>query len=88
LILIGTPSCAPVNKPNEVHNPSSDEEVKKTRLLGLDNRTIYIRMLVVPQKVGEGEEGKVVVSSLKASKASDGDDGKKQLFNVLDHCCD
>jgi hypothetical protein len=42
-------------------------------------------MFVVPQEVGEGEEGEVVVRSLETGEARQHDHGQKELLYVLDH---
>ena len=45
----------------------------------------YIAALEVPEEVGEGEEGEVVVCPLEASKAGDENDSEEELLDVFDH---
>ena len=45
----------------------------------------YVGVFVVPEEVGEGEEGEVVVGSFEAGEAGENDDGEEEFFDVLDH---
>ncbi len=85
MVVIRTPSSAPVHKPNEVDEPGCQKHVKQSAFLALNKFEKYIRMLVVPQKEGKGKEGQIVVRSLEASETGDGDDGQKEFLDVLDH---
>lgn len=46
---------------------------------------MYIRVAVIPEEVCEGEERKIIISSLEASEACQGDNQQEQFFYVLDH---
>jgi hypothetical protein len=38
---------------------------------------MYIRMLILPEEEGEGEEGEIVVGSLETGEAGEGDHHQK-----------
>lgn len=42
-------------------------------------------MFILPKKIGEGKERKIVVSSLETGEAGYGNNGQKQFLDVLQH---
>lgn len=43
----------------------------------------YDWMLILPQKISEGEEWQIEVSPLEACETGDYNDGKEEFFDVL-----
>lgn len=85
MILIRAPGGAPVYNPNEVKNPGGDEEIEESWFLRLYQNNNYDRMFILPKKIGEGKERKIVVSSLETGEAGYGNNGQKQFLDVLQH---
>ncbi len=83
MILIRAPGGAPVDNPNEVHNPGGYEEIEESWFLRLNQDNNYNRMFILPKKIGEGKEREIVVSSLETGEAGYGNNGEEQFLDVL-----
>ena len=46
---------------------------------------MYDGVLVLPEEIGKGEEGQVVVGPLETGETGDYDYGQEEFFDVLEH---
>jgi hypothetical protein len=73
LILIRTPSRSPINHPDKIDDPRGHNH----------NASADNRMLILPEKVCEGEQGQIVVRPLKTCKTCYHDYCQEELLHVL-----